>query len=126
VIEVTPQNTSAPRAKRRYTIADKVRAANRRNLEQASAVPEEVHFRLTPKRLAACREESPESGHSAQAGSPATARPLGLPVAPARRPPLGPKGNSKNHHLLWLKLLKIKEIEKTNPIQSQFRNSGLC
>jgi glycyl-tRNA synthetase beta subunit len=40
--------------KRRYTISDKVLAANRRNLEKANAVPKSIRYRATARRLAAC------------------------------------------------------------------------
>ena len=43
------------RRKRKYTVSDKVRAANRLNLEKARAVDKEVLYRPTDKRLDACR-----------------------------------------------------------------------
>jgi hypothetical protein len=55
MIEVPPQDGSAPRPKRRYPVSAKVRAANRSNLEKANAAPKEKRYRLTPKRIAACR-----------------------------------------------------------------------
>jgi hypothetical protein len=39
---------------RRYTVSDKVLAANRRNLEKANAVPKSIRFRATARRLASC------------------------------------------------------------------------
>ena len=44
-----------PRTKRRYTVSDKVRAANRLNLQKARAVGKEVLYRPTEKRRKACR-----------------------------------------------------------------------
>ena len=44
-----------PRTKRSYTVSDKVRAANRLNLEKARAVGKEVLYRPTEKRRKACR-----------------------------------------------------------------------
>ena len=44
-----------PRTKRKYTVSDKVRAANRLNLEKARAVGKEVLYRPTEKRRKACR-----------------------------------------------------------------------
>ena len=41
--------------KRKYTVTDKVRVANRLNLEKARAVPKEVLYRSTEKRRNACR-----------------------------------------------------------------------
>src|SRR6516164_1269154 len=43
------------RAKRKYTVSDKVRAANRIKLEKALSVDKKIRYRLTPKRLAANR-----------------------------------------------------------------------
>jgi hypothetical protein len=39
---------------RKYTVSDKVLAANRRNLEKANAVPKSIRFRATERRLASC------------------------------------------------------------------------
>ena len=44
-----------PRTKRKYTVSDKVRAANRLNLQKARAVGKEVLYRPTEKRRKACR-----------------------------------------------------------------------
>ena len=43
------------KTKRKYTVSDKVRAANRLNLEKARAVGKEVLYRPTEKRRKACR-----------------------------------------------------------------------
>src|SRR6516225_7488486 len=43
------------RTKRKYTVSDKVRAANRLNLEKARAVGKEILYRPTEKRRKACR-----------------------------------------------------------------------
>src|SRR6516162_7415597 len=43
------------RTKRKYTVSDKVRAANRLNLPKALSVDKKIRYRLTPKRLAANR-----------------------------------------------------------------------
>src|SRR6516225_9006107 len=43
------------RTKRKYTVSDKVRAANRINLGKAHSVDKKVRYRLTDKRLAANR-----------------------------------------------------------------------
>jgi len=43
------------RQKRKYTVSDKVRAANRLNLPKALAVDKKIRYRLTDKRLAANR-----------------------------------------------------------------------
>src|SRR6516164_3119465 len=43
------------RAKRKYTVSDKVRAANRIKLGKACSVDMKIRYRLTPKRLAANR-----------------------------------------------------------------------
>src|SRR6516162_7630419 len=43
------------RAKRKYTVSDKVRAANRIKLGKALSVDKKIRYRLTPKRLAANR-----------------------------------------------------------------------
>jgi hypothetical protein len=40
--------------KRKYTVSDKVLAANRRNLKKANAVPKSIRYRATPRRLASC------------------------------------------------------------------------
>jgi hypothetical protein len=40
--------------KRKYTVSDKVLAANRRNLEKANAVPKSIRYRATARRLASC------------------------------------------------------------------------
>ncbi len=42
--------------KRKYTVSEKVLAASRRNLEKANAIPNEIRYRPTPRRQAACRE----------------------------------------------------------------------
>jgi hypothetical protein len=42
------------RMKRKYTVSDKVLAANRRNLEKANAVPKSIRYRATARRLASC------------------------------------------------------------------------
>jgi hypothetical protein len=39
---------------RKYTVSDKVLAANRRNLQKANAVPKSIRFRATDRRLASC------------------------------------------------------------------------
>jgi hypothetical protein len=39
---------------RKYTVSDKVLAANRRNLQKANAVPKSIRFRATARRLASC------------------------------------------------------------------------
>jgi hypothetical protein len=39
---------------RKYTVSDKVLAANRRNLEKANAVPKSIRYRATARRLASC------------------------------------------------------------------------
>ena len=39
------------RTKRKYTVTDKVLAANRLNLEKARAVDKKIRYRATPKRL---------------------------------------------------------------------------
>jgi len=43
------------RTKRKYTVSDKVRAANRINSAKARSVDKEIRYRRTPKRLAANR-----------------------------------------------------------------------
>ena len=43
------------RTKRKYTVSDKVRAANRLNLPKALGVDKKIRYRLTDKRLAANR-----------------------------------------------------------------------
>ena len=43
------------RTKRKYTVSDKVRAANRINMAKALAVDKKIRYRLTDKRLAANR-----------------------------------------------------------------------
>jgi len=43
------------RTKRKYTVSDKVRAANRLKLPKALSVDKKIRYRLTPKRLAANR-----------------------------------------------------------------------
>ena len=45
----------APKKKRKYTVSDKVRAANRLNLEKARAVDKQVLYFPSKKRLNACR-----------------------------------------------------------------------
>jgi hypothetical protein len=40
--------------KRKYTVSDKVLAANRRNLKKANAVPKSIRYRATARRLASC------------------------------------------------------------------------
>jgi len=54
---------AAPR--RKYTVSDKGRAALRANLAKANAVPREVRFRSTPRRLEACRRNL-EKAHAAR------------------------------------------------------------
>src|SRR6516162_1469930 len=49
------------RAKRKYTVSDKVRAANRIKLEKALSVDKKIRYRLTPKRLAANRANLPKA-----------------------------------------------------------------
>ncbi|HWT78823.1 MAG TPA: hypothetical protein VN648_08460, partial [Candidatus Methylomirabilis sp.] len=44
-----------PRTKRKYTVSDKVRAANHLNLEKARAVDKKIRYRPTDKRLDASR-----------------------------------------------------------------------
>ena len=52
----TPRTTDqGQRTKRKYTVSDKVRAANRLNLPKALSVDKKIRYRLTPKRLAANR-----------------------------------------------------------------------
>src|SRR5215469_14358502 len=52
----TPQTTDqGQRAKRKYTVSDKVLAANRIKLGKALSVDKKIRYRLTPKRLAANR-----------------------------------------------------------------------
>src|SRR5208282_3149843 len=46
-----PEPKPKPKPKRKYTVSDKVLAANRANLTQANADPEKK-YRPTPKRLA--------------------------------------------------------------------------
>jgi hypothetical protein len=55
VPEDAPERGPAAKPKRRYTVTVKVLAANRGNLEKANAVPREIRYRPTPKRVAACR-----------------------------------------------------------------------
>ena len=43
------------RTKRKYTVSDKVLAANRLNLEKARAVDKKIRYRATPKRLEGSR-----------------------------------------------------------------------
>src|SRR6516162_11713176 len=43
------------RSKRKYTVTDKVLAANRLNLEKARAVDKKIRYRATPKRLEGSR-----------------------------------------------------------------------
>src|SRR5215469_12445028 len=43
------------KTKRKYTVSDKVRAANRINLPKALSVDKKIRYRLTDKRLAANR-----------------------------------------------------------------------
>ena len=43
------------RTKRKYTVTDKVLAANRLNLEKAWAVDKKIRYRATPKRLEGSR-----------------------------------------------------------------------
>src|SRR5215470_5437210 len=43
------------RTKRKYNVSDKVRAANRLNLEKARSVDKKIRYRLTAKRVAANR-----------------------------------------------------------------------
>jgi hypothetical protein len=45
-----------PKPKRKYTASEKVRAANRRNVERANAVPKGIRYRPTPRRQQAWRE----------------------------------------------------------------------
>src|SRR5215472_6443288 len=49
------------RTKRKYTVSDKVRAANRLNLPKALSVDKKIRYRLTPKRLAANRASLPKA-----------------------------------------------------------------
>ena len=52
----TPQTTDqGQRAKRKYTVSDRVRAANRVNVPKALSVDKKIRYRLTDKRLAANR-----------------------------------------------------------------------
>jgi len=52
----TPRTTDqGQRTKRKYTVSDKVRAANRLKLPKALSVDKKIRYRLTPKRLAANR-----------------------------------------------------------------------
>src|SRR6516162_3374163 len=52
----TPRTTDqGQRTKRKYTVSDKVRAANRIKLGKALSVDKKIRYRLTPKRLAANR-----------------------------------------------------------------------
>jgi hypothetical protein len=43
------------RTKRKYTVSDRVRAANRINLKKARGVGKEILYRSTEKRRNACR-----------------------------------------------------------------------
>jgi hypothetical protein len=42
------------RPKRKYTVTDRVLAANRRNLVCANAVDRSIRYRMTPRRRIAC------------------------------------------------------------------------
>jgi hypothetical protein len=42
--------------KRKYTVSQKVLAANRLNLEKANAAAKEVRYRSAPRRRTACRQ----------------------------------------------------------------------
>src|SRR5208282_1927029 len=105
-----PEPKPKPKPKRKYTVSDKVLAANRANLTQANADPEKK-YRPTPKRLASTyanclkaregkREAQARAGHRRQVrprrhrpllhSGPGQRQPRGtrrtLPVVPGRRP----------------------------------------
>jgi hypothetical protein len=72
VTEIPPQTASAPRPRRRDTVSDKVRAANRRNLEKSQC-------RAEGCALPACRAVSGRSVGGARIGSAEIA------IAPVRQ-----------------------------------------
>ena len=53
------------KAKRKYTVSDKVRAANRINLEKARSVDKAIRYRPTEKRLTASRANLEKGRQSA-------------------------------------------------------------
>lgn len=57
------------RPRRKYTVTEKVLAANRRNLEKARAVPKSIRCRPTERRLAACHANLEKARAARRAGT---------------------------------------------------------
>jgi hypothetical protein len=60
--------TQPARPRRKYTVTEKVLAANRRNLEKARAVPKSIRYRPTERRLAACHANLEKARAARRAG----------------------------------------------------------
>ena len=103
--------------KRKYTVSDKVRAANRINLEKARSVDKVIRYRPTEKRLAASRANL-EKGRQSPNYKPYVRHGLRAVDLRQSAPLVGEKQEEYDHHLeLVERVLSARYQEECNGVR---------